>query len=121
MKEKGVTISRYIAGFALSVILTILAAVLVLIHINNEHGIISHQILIPAIFALAVAQAIIQLVCFLQLGPGKEQSWRMGMFISTVGIILIVIAGSIWIMTHLNYNMMPSRVNQYLQDQGGGF
>ena len=38
-----------------------------------------------------------------------------------MGIILIVVVGSIWIMDHLNYNMMasPADMNTYIQSQDG--
>lgn len=121
MKQDTTPFRSYATGFIWSLILTVTAAALVAMHIYFGHNIISHQTLIPSIFALAALQAIIQLACFLQLGSGKRQGWKLGVFISTAGLIVIIVIGSIWIMDHLNYHMAPDQINHYLQDQGGGF
>jgi hypothetical protein len=36
-------------------------------------------------------------------------------------VLLIIVIGSLWIMSNLNYRMMgsPSQVNQYIQSQDG--
>jgi cytochrome o ubiquinol oxidase subunit IV len=91
----------------------------VLIHVNAEHGIISHEVLIPLILILAVAQLIVQLFFFLHLGSGSGKSWKIGALISTIILVLIIVLGSLWIMEHLNYNMTPDQMNQYIQNQQG--
>ncbi|MFI5333974.1 MAG: cytochrome o ubiquinol/quinol oxidase subunit IV [Chlamydiales bacterium] len=64
------------------------------------------NISVLVILILAVLQAIVQAVCFLHLSAAKEARWNLGVFITTISIIITIIAFSIWIMNHLNYNMM---------------
>jgi len=109
-----------IIGFVISIILTLAAYVLVFIHVHAAHELISHAVLIPAILLLAVVQLMVQLVFFVHLGSGGA-GWKWGIFISTLGLVLLIVVGSIWIMDHLNYNMTPAQVDQYLQQGQGGF
>jgi cytochrome o ubiquinol oxidase subunit IV len=113
------TLALYIVGFVSSILLTLAAYVLVLIHVNAEHGIISHEVLIPLILILAVAQLIVQLFSFLHLGSGSGKGWKIGALVSTIILVLIIVLGSLWIMQHLNYNMTPDQMNQYIQNQQG--
>jgi cytochrome o ubiquinol oxidase operon protein cyoD len=115
------TLKSYITGFILSVLLTLAAAGLIWIHINSGHTIFTHQFLTIAILVLAVAQLFVQLIFFMHLANESGPRWKLAVFASTVGIILIIIVGSIWIMNHLNYNMMasPSDMNAYIQSQDG--
>jgi plastocyanin len=49
-------------------------------------------------------------VFFLHLGREKKPRWNLLFLISTIGIILVVVVGSIWIMNHLHYNMSATDV-----------
>jgi cytochrome o ubiquinol oxidase operon protein cyoD len=115
------TLKSYITGFALSVLLTLAAAGLVWVHINSGRMIFSNDFLIGAVLVLAVAQLLVQLIFFMHLAGETGPRWKLAVFAGTIGIILIIIVGSIWIMNHLNYNMMasPSDVNAYIQSQDG--
>jgi cytochrome o ubiquinol oxidase operon protein cyoD len=115
------TFKSYIIGFVLSLMLTLTAAALVWIHISSGHTLLSHEFLYPALLVLGVAQLLVQLIFFMHLAGESGPRWRLGVFASTVGIILIVVIGSIWIMNHLNYNMMasPADMNTYIQSQDG--
>src|SRR4051812_10717480 len=105
------SIASYLTGFLLSVILTLVAYIPVVIHINTQHKFPSHTVIIPVILAFAVLQLFVQLVYFLHLGVDARNRWSLLFFISTVLIILIIVIGSIWIMANLNYNMLPQQVN----------
>ncbi len=109
----------YIIGFVLSIIFTLTAYIMVQIHVSSEHSVISHEILIPAILTLAIAQLFVQLVFFLHLAREDGPRWKLAILISTMGIVLLIVVGSIWIIGHLNYNMMasPSDMNQYINSQ----
>lgn len=121
-KNESPSIRPYVIGFSLSIVLTLAAYFLVQAHVNAAHAFISHEVLIPAILVLAMAQLIVQLLFFLHLGAsGTASRWKLGAFVLTVVLVLIVVVGSIWIMNHLNYNMTPSQIDQYLQQQQGGF
>jgi plastocyanin len=77
----------------------------------------SGSVLLAAILGVAVLQMIIQIVFFLHLGRGPKPLYNIAFFVSTVGIILVVVGGSIWIMHHLNYNMAPVDTSKYLVNQ----
>ena len=115
------TLKSYIIGFVLSLALTLTAAALVWIHVSSGHTVLSHAFLYPTLLVLAVVQLFVQLIFFMHLATDSGPRWRLGVFISTAGIILIIVIGSIWIMNHLNYNMMasPAQVNAYIQSQDG--
>ena len=115
------TLRAYVAGFILSLFLTLAAYILASMHISSDHSIISHEILIPAVLGLAFVQLVVQLFFFLHLGGRSGSRWKLGMFIATFSFVLIVVGGSIWIMNHLNYNMTPAQIDQYMQDQQGAF
>lgn len=60
-----------------------------------------------SVFALAVFQALLQLILFMQVGLESRPHWISWSLVFTIIVILIVIGGSIWIMNNLNYNLMP--------------
>ncbi len=112
---------RYIIGFVLSVLLTLAAYTITEIHINSLHEVISHPVLILALLCFAVLQMLVQIFFFLHLGEESGTRWKLAAFLFTIGLVLIVVVGSLWIMNHLNYSRTPAQVDQYIQDQQGGF
>lgn len=88
-------------GFVISLILTLAAFRIV------SHYHLTNWLLTLTIFGLAITQALAQLVFFLHLGLESKPHWNTITFLFTVMVILIVIGGSLWIMTHLDYNLMP--------------
>ncbi|WP_116090204.1 cytochrome o ubiquinol oxidase subunit IV [Sphingomonas crusticola] len=60
-----------------------------------------------ALLALAVAQIGVHLVFFLHITSGPENANNSLALAFGVLIVLLVVVGSIWIMGHLNHNMMP--------------
>lgn len=105
------TYKSYIIGFILCLILTLGAYFAVTNH---------SPIALAIIMVVALLQFIAQLVFFLHLGQGTDGHWNLAIFFSTLSIIFIIVAGSLWIMAHLNYNMTPAQINTYMNDQGGG-
>jgi cytochrome o ubiquinol oxidase operon protein cyoD len=114
------TFASYLTGFLSSLVLTLIAFGLAELHIQSEHSVISHGILFPAILGLALIQLIIQLVFFLHLHKESGPRWNLAIFLSTITLVLLVIVGSLWIMAHLNYNMTPSEMLQYIENHQGG-
>src|SRR4051812_11405163 len=111
--EQG-TLRAYITGFTLSIALTITAYTLV---VRHE---LSHQALIGGVAGLAVAQFLVQLVFFLHLGKETKPRWKLVVFLFMLGVIGIVVIGSLWIMYNLNYHMMsPKEINTYMSNQDG--
>lgn len=116
---KHISVKQYIIGFILSLVLTFSAYFLTLAHTSSFHKVIPHDILITSILVLAIFQLVVQLGFFLHLWSETKPRWNLIFFVSTLGIVLIVVIGAIWIMNHLNYNMTPMQINQYIQSQDG--
>lgn len=109
------TLQIYIIGFISSITLTLVAydAVVTKFFVGNY--------LLFTILGLAIVQLVVQLIFFLHLNVESGPRWKLVAFVSTIGLVFIVVVGSLWIMNHLNNNMTPEQVNQYLQDSQGGF
>lgn len=63
--------------------------------------------IVAAVSVLAIAQMLVHLIFFLHINTAPEQRTNILAFATTMLIILIVVVGSIWIMSHLRHNMMP--------------
>jgi len=116
-----VTVTSYVIGFVLSLALTFATFFLVQAHVASGHSFIADNILVLIILALAVVQLIVQMVFFLHLTSKDGRTWKLTIFFSTLILILIIVLGSVWIMDHLNYNMSSAQIEQYLQNEQGGF
>ncbi|MBI0537761.1 cytochrome o ubiquinol oxidase subunit IV [Roseomonas sp. KE2513] len=92
----------YLTGFLLSVILTAIPFWLVMTETLS-----STPATAVAIFGCAFVQIVVHVVYFLHLDTRSEGGWTLIAFIFTVVIVGITIGGSIWVMYHLNTNMMP--------------
>jgi len=57
---------------------------------------------------LAIAQMGVHLVFFLHINTGPDNTNNVLALAFGVLIVILVIAGSLWIMTNLNNNMMPA-------------
>ncbi len=92
----------YLIGFGLSSILTFLPFWLVM------HGTLgTAQGTAIAIIGLAFVQIAVHTIFFLHVNTRAEGGWTLLALIFAGVMIAIVIAGSLWIMYHLNSNMMP--------------
>ncbi|MGI4731166.1 MAG: cytochrome o ubiquinol oxidase subunit IV [Janthinobacterium lividum] len=91
----------YRIGSVLSVILTAVPFWLVM------SGSARPGVTAGIIFALALVQIVVHVVCFLHLDTRSEGGWTLLAFLFTAVIVVLTIGGSIWIMFHLNSNMMP--------------
>lgn len=102
-------------GFLLSISLTVAAY---LVAVGNIKDSVTAVIVLVL---LAVTQLTIQLVFFLHFGEEKRPRWNMWSFVFMALVLFIVVGGSIWVMYHLNYNMMtmsPDQKESYMQSQG---
>lgn len=98
------TLASRFSGFIGSLILTLIAYFII---VSPESFGLEPRAALGLILALAVCQAALQVVFFLDITHEKGTRWNFLVFISTMSIIFIIVAFSIWIMHHLNYNMMP--------------
>ncbi|GGC85866.1 cytochrome o ubiquinol oxidase subunit IV [Undibacterium terreum] len=62
---------------------------------------------LAALSVLAIAQMLVHLIFFLHINTAPEQRTNILAFATTMFIVLIVVVGSLWIMSHLRHNMMP--------------
>ncbi len=90
----------YIFGFIISLILTLISYFLV------AENLISGFPLVATVGTLAFVQVVIQLIFFLHLGEEPSPPWNLFIFFYMVLMVLIIVIGSIWIMNHLDYQMM---------------
>jgi cytochrome o ubiquinol oxidase operon protein cyoD len=71
----------------------------------------SHMIWGPGVpvglAVLAIAQMGVHLVFFLKLSTGPDNTNNVLALAFGVLIVTLVVSGSLWIMAHLNVNMMP--------------
>ncbi len=94
----------YAIGFALSLVLTFASFGAVM------SGALPPGMGMPVIVGLCVAQLLVQLSFFLHLGIGKGQRGNSGIFACTFALIVIVVAGSLWVMHNADTNMMPTQM-----------
>jgi cytochrome o ubiquinol oxidase operon protein cyoD len=107
------TIRAYKIGYGASLIITIGAYILVSNHLLHR------DLLVAAVSGLAVIQFVVQLLYFLHLGHEAKPRWKLMVFGFMLMVVVIVVAGSLWIMSNLNYRMTPAQQDQYLQSQNG--
>jgi cytochrome o ubiquinol oxidase operon protein cyoD len=60
------------------------------------------------LIVLAIAQMGVHLVFFLHITTGPDNTNNVMALAFGVLVVVLVVFGSIWIMGHLNHNMMPS-------------
>ncbi len=99
-QEMHGTLRSYLIGFALSIILTLIAYFFVVEHVFSNH------IIDYVLAALCIVQVVIQLVFFLHLGNESKPYWNFIVFSFMLSVILILVIGSLWIMYNLNYRTM---------------
>lgn len=97
-------LSMRFAGYIGSLILTFIAYFII---VKSEFFGFSLRTAVIIIFGFALVQSIIQLIFFINVWQEKGWLWNLGIFLSTVFIIFVIVFFSIWIIDHLNYNMMP--------------
>ncbi len=98
------TVVLRIIGYGTSLFFT-LAAYFVMVQPDFFHLKVSKALM--AIFVLAICQAAAQFIFFIDVWREEGPRWNLGLFISTVLLILTIVFFSIWVMDHMNYNMMP--------------
>lgn len=92
----------YTAGLGLAILATIGSFVVSQTNLLWAPG-------IPVgLLVLAIAQIGVHLVFFLHLGSGSDNTNNTLALAFGVLVVFLVIGGSIWIITNLNDNLMPS-------------
>ncbi len=96
------TYKGYLTGFVLSVLLTALPFWLVMGKVLPSPALTS-----AAVMLFAAVQVVVHMIYFLHLNAKVEQGWSLLALIFTGVLVVIMLAGSVWVMHHLNTNMMP--------------
>jgi cytochrome o ubiquinol oxidase operon protein cyoD len=92
----------YVIGFILSVILTAIPFWLVMARPLSDGS------TAVIIMALAAVQMVVHMIYFLHMSGKAEGGWSMTALLFTLIIVVIMLSGSLWVMYHLNTNMMPT-------------
>ena len=100
------TLRGYMIGFWLSVVLTVIPFWLVLGDVLQNPA-----LAIFFIITMGTAQMIVHMIYFLHLNTKSENGWLIMSLAFTALLVVIAIAGSIWIMFHLDRNMMPAMMD----------
>lgn len=96
------TLKGYLIGFALSVVLTAIPFWLLMGDVSW-----SKQVIAFTVVAFAAVQMIVHMVFFLHMTPKSEDGWTLTSLVFTLILVVITLAGSLWVMYHLDSNMMP--------------
>ena len=102
MAHGEITLSGYLTGFVLSVVLTAVPFYLVMSGVLGDK-----QVTALVIMAFAAVQIVVHMIYFLHMNTTSEGGWSMMALIFTVIMVVIAMTGSLWVMHHLNGNMMP--------------
>ena len=96
------TLRGYVTGFVAALVLTAIPFGLVMGKTFGSSGITAAVIL-----AFAAVQIVVHMVYFLHMSPKSEGGWNLLALLFTVMLVVIALSGSLWVMYHLNHNMMP--------------
>jgi len=98
-----VSYKGYATGFILSVILTAIPFWLVMGKVLP-----SPKVTGLVILAFAAVQMVVHMSYFLHMNAKVERGWSMLALLFTVALVVIMLSGSVWVMYHMNANMMPT-------------
>lgn len=100
------TLKGYMIGFVLAVILTAIPFWLVM-----SGGFQKSETTAIVVLAFAAVQIVVHMIYFLHMNTKSEGGWNMLALIFTMVLVVITLSGSIWVMYHMNHNMMPSMMH----------
>ncbi|MFG6489501.1 cytochrome o ubiquinol oxidase subunit IV [Roseateles sp. BYS78W] len=98
-----VSFKGYAVGFILSVILTAIPFWLVMGQVLPTPKVTGLVIL-----GFAAVQMVVHMIYFLHMNAKVEGGWSMLALLFTVALVVIMLSGSVWVMYHMNANMMPT-------------
>ncbi|MCZ2203410.1 cytochrome o ubiquinol oxidase subunit IV [Bartonella sp. A05] len=93
----------YIVGFILAVIFT-LASFIPVMYGMLEGWAVSTKVIY--LIGMALIQIVIQIVFFLHLNSGPDAKWNLISLCFGAMCVFIIIGGTWWAISYLNYNMM---------------
>lgn len=99
------TVSSYLVGFVLAVILTVIPFYMAMTGTPNFYILV----------VFAVVQIIVHVVCFLHINSSPAQRWNLMTFIFAIATILIIVIGSVWVMENTMRNMMTDKQEKTME------
>jgi cytochrome o ubiquinol oxidase operon protein cyoD len=108
-REIAEGIRGYLIGLGLATLITVVAFFV------SRTSLVWQPSIPIALMVLAIAQMGVHLVFFLHITTGPESFNNVLALAFGVLIVFLLIVGSLWIMTHLNHNMVS--MEQMLQMQ----
>lgn len=100
------TTKDYVIGFVLSVILTAIPFWLVM-----SGAIADKSTTAIVITAFAAVQVVVHMIYFLHMNGKIEGGWNLMAALFTILLVAIILSGTLWVMFHLNANMMPVKMD----------
>ena len=97
-----VSMGDYVKGFILAVVLTAIPFYLVMNNVIQDRS-----LAVLVLGGFAIVQIVVHMVYFLHMNGKIQGGWTMLSTIFTVVFVAIAIAGTLWVMFHMNTNMMP--------------
>ncbi|PRC92756.1 cytochrome o ubiquinol oxidase subunit IV [Solimicrobium silvestre] len=101
------SLKSYATGFILAVILTAIPFWLVMGNVFEKSSTTGFVIL-----GFAAVQIVVHMIYFLHMNTKSEGGWSMLALIFTGILVIIMMSGSLWVMYHLNHNMMPGMMTE---------
>ena len=100
------TLKGYVTGFILAVLLTAIPFWLVMGKVLP-----SSSTTALVLMAFAAVQIVVHMIYFLHMNTRSEGGWSFLALLFTLLIVGIALAGSLWVMYHMNANMMPMSIH----------
>jgi cytochrome o ubiquinol oxidase operon protein cyoD len=108
-EDDAENVRTYVIGLGLAVVLTIVSFFIA------GTSLVWGPSIPVALTVLAIAQMGVHLVFFLHITTGPDNVNNVMALAFGVLIVMLIMAGSLWIMAHMNHNMMP--MEQMMQMQ----
>lgn len=97
----NVSFKPLVLGYVLSLSLALAAYRIV------SHYHLKVNVLMPTIIAIGTVSALLQMIFYFHIGLESKPRWNLMMFLFMVFVTIVLVGGSLWIMTNINYNLMP--------------
>lgn len=111
-QPETVNLTGYIIGFAGSLVLTMAA------YLSVRYGLLDKPMMIGLLTLLALTQFAVQLIYFLHVGKEFSPRLKLVVMFMMIGVVFILVAGSLWIMDNIDNRMMnPQLMVRYMHNQ----
>ncbi|EJF98100.1 cytochrome o ubiquinol oxidase subunit IV, partial [Bartonella vinsonii subsp. arupensis Pm136co] len=99
----GPSTGSYLIGFILAVFFTMGSFIPVMYGMMDSWAISTK---VAYLIGMAIIQIIVQIVFFLHLNSGPDAKWNLSALWFAAICVFVIIGGTWWAISHLNYNMM---------------